>query len=120
VWMLALQLQNIANPVIFKFNHQNEADRVFDLVANAIGPSEGGDALGKSAFLVINDDYGQKRALWAHEVQNVAVIDVEKDIKGQAEMAVWQNRGNAMAQRMVQKDPRSQIVEVTRAPFMAS
>jgi hypothetical protein len=119
--LIALQLTNVAQPAIFKFNAAKDAKREFEAILKAIGPSNSdSDELLMSAFLVIEDDHGHKRGLYAHRIENAALIDMTRDLASQAEMAVLQARGQAQANRAVAADPALRLATAVAAPFLTS
>jgi hypothetical protein len=120
MYLLALQITGIANPAIFKYRTLKDASREFERVSKAIGPSDGANS-GQGEFMTITDDYGHSRALWGHHIQHPALIDMERDIEVQAEMALWQARGQTKANQKIQNDPRLNLTagagQMIRPPF---
>lgn len=104
MFLLALQLQHVAQPAIFKFKAKKDAEREFESVLKTVEPHRGAGMI-TPPFIMIQDDYGHKRALYTHTIDNVALIDMEMDMESQAQMAVFQARGQAQANRAVQADP---------------
>lgn len=119
MYLLALQLSGIANPAVFKFKNLKDASREFERVTKAIGPNAGTVS---EEFMTITDDYGHTRALWSHHIQHPAMIDMERDMEVQAEMAMWQARGQLKANQKIQGDPRLALaaggtISLARPPF---
>lgn len=113
MYLLAVQLTHMANPALFKFNGKPRADKEFEAVQMASGPAE--NAAFSPKYLVIEDDHGHKRCFWSSNVENVALIDMEKDIDGQIQMQLLQHRGQAKGQRLAQADPS---LRLTGAPMI--
>jgi hypothetical protein len=111
--LLALQFLNVVQPVIFKFNNLKTAKAEFENVCQAFGPSNEN----LPSFLLMEDDYGHIRAFWGSQVQNAALIDAERDIASQAELAVLQQRGQAQANRMAQMDPTLRLATMQASPI---
>lgn len=116
--MLALQLTNIANPVIFKFNKKATAEKQFETVMQAIGPRDGTEY--RPTFLLIEDDHGHKRGLWASIIETPALIDLERDMDSQAQMQVFQARAQHKAQRLIQADPALRLATVPGGQLLQS
>jgi hypothetical protein len=70
--------------------------------------------------MLIQDDYGHKRAFWPYSVENIALIDMEKDMDSQAQMAVIQARGQSQAQRAVQADPSIRLATMAGGQILQS
>lgn len=118
MFLLALQLHQIAQPAIFKFKAKADAEREFEAVSKAIGPN---DANGRvpAPFLTIEDDFGHKRTLWAHHINHPALIDMDRDIDSQAQMAVFQARGQAQANRAIQADPSLRLATMSGGQILS-
>lgn len=117
MFLLALQLQHVAQPAIFKFKQKRDADREFETILKAVGPNNDGGTTG--AFLLIEDDYGQKRALYAYQIENTTLIDMEMDSDAQAQMTVFQARAQAQANRAVQADPSLRLATMSQGQILS-
>lgn len=117
MFLLALQLQNVAQPAIFKFKQKRDADREFEAILKAISPNTDGNTT--VAFLLIEDDFGHKRALYAYQIEHPTLIDMEKDADSQAQMAVFQARAQAQANRAVQADPSLRLATMSQGQILS-
>jgi hypothetical protein len=68
-------------------------------------PSGENPAFGIAVAHTIADDWGHTRAFFSHQIESVALINVQRDLEGQIEQQVMQARAQAAAQRKVDADP---------------
>lgn len=99
MWLLVIQFRGITNPVVFKFKALKPAKDWFEMIANGMEDS------GYTKLFDVQDDFGHRRAFHPHSVEHPAMLDLAQDIEGNAEVQLWNTRGQVAAQRKVQSDP---------------
>jgi hypothetical protein len=106
--LLTIQIQQLAQPLVCRFKAGEDAKREYATLTTALGPTiEGVD---DSGFIKITDDYGHDVAFWTHHITHLGLIDLDKDLIAQAEIAVLQARGQARANQAVQSDPMARFI----------
>jgi hypothetical protein len=105
---------------MFKFKTHGKADREFAALWKLFQPIPEGEADPGPYTMLIEDDFGHKRAFWSSDVQNVALIDMEGDMDSQAQVAVLQARAQAQANRAVQADPALRLATMSGGQLLQS
>ena len=91
--LVTIWLHGVGQPFVLRFNSSGRAHEV------AAGPWAAHDG----AVLDVKDDFGQRLRVCLPSIASLSVIDVEKDLEAQGELALMQHRAQTAVQSKAQQ-----------------